>query len=332
MDKRCYPLLFEPQFRDYIWGGRHLETVLGRQIPPGIVAESWEISGHPTAPTIVANGPLAGKTLPQLLETLGEALVGERSREMLALGRFPLLIKLLDANRDLSVQVHPNDRYARAHADDQLGKAEMWYVLHTQPGTELIYGLRQGVTRESFRQALERNALESQLHRLRITPDDALFLPAGTVHALLAGALVAEIQQTSDATYRLYDWGRVGADGEPRPLHLAKAMDVINWQQIEPDKVQPTPIQKSQDSVHESLVQAEAFTVERLALARGVVHRGRCDGATFEIWGCLRGEVELDWEGAPVRLPAVRFVLLPALLGDYRLRARTTSTLLRILV
>jgi mannose-6-phosphate isomerase len=332
LDKRCYPLLFEPQFRDYIWGGRHLETVLGRQIPPGIVAESWEISAHPAAPTTVANGPLAGKTLPAIMETLGEALVGAHSREMLALGRFPLLIKLLDANRDLSVQVHPNDRYARAHGDDRLGKAEMWYVLHTRPGTELIYGLRQGVTRESFRSALERNALESQLHRLHIVPDDALFLPAGTVHALLAGALVAEIQQTSDATYRLYDWGRVGADGEPRPLHLAKAMDVINWQQIEPDKIQPTLIHRGQNVVHEGLVQANAFTVERLALARGAMHQGRCDGATFEIWGCLRGEVEVDWQGAPVRLPAVRFVLLPALLGDYRLRARETSTLLRILV
>ncbi|MBC7235345.1 MAG: class I mannose-6-phosphate isomerase [Chloroflexi bacterium] len=332
MEKRIYPLTFISQFRDYIWGGRHLETILGREIPPGIVAESWEISAHPYAPTTVAEGPLAGRTLSELVEEMGEVLVGSRSRRMLELGRFPLLIKLLDANRDLSVQVHPDDEYARAHGDDALGKTELWIVLHAEPGTELICGLAEPTTRERFRQALERGRLEALLHRIPIAPDDAIFLPAGTIHALLAGALVAEIQQNSDATYRVYDWGRLGADGKPRPLHIDKALDVIDWSRIRPDKVSPSTLCRRADLLHQRLVHTDAFTVERLNMTAGAIYKGCCRGETFEIWGCLRGAAEIAWAGDPVALPAVRFALLPAILGEFTVHALGDSALLRVYV
>jgi len=227
--REIYPLEFTPVFQDYIWGGRRLATLFGRQLPDGIVAESWEISGHAKAATSVVGGRWDGKSLPEVLDALGEVLVGTDARDCLARGRFPLLVKLLDAHRDLSVQVHPDDAYAAVHEGGELGKTEMWYVLYADPGSELIYGLAQGVTPATLAEALQRGAVETQLHRLPIHAGDLFYIPAGTVHALLAGAVVVEIQQNSDATYRLYDWGRLGDDGRPRPLHVDKALEVIDW-------------------------------------------------------------------------------------------------------
>jgi len=329
------PLTFAPQFRDYLWGGRNLEMILGRALPPGIVAESWEISGHPSAPTVVDGGPLDGRALPELLAEYGQALVGRRSREMLTLGRFPLLVKLLDAQRDLSVQVHPDDAYARAHGDDALGKAEMWVVLHAAPGAELICGLAPGATREALRAALEEGDPGPLLRRMPIAPGDAVHLPAGTVHALLAGALVAEIQQNSDATYRLYDWGRLGADGRPRELHVDKALDVIAWDRPAPCKATPRPLHAEEGVVREALVSGDdpraRFTVERVTLGPGVAFSNTCDGETFEIWGVLAGSAEVVWAGAPTALEAVRFALLPATLGTFGVRAGAAgATALRV--
>jgi len=324
-----YPLTFEPVFRDYVWGGRNLETLFGRRLPPGIVAESWEISAHPSSPTRVDAGAWRGQTLPEVLATLGTDLVGTNSARMLARGTFPLLVKLLDANRDLSVQVHPDDEYALAHEGGELGKTEMWYVLHARPGAELIYGLARGVTRESFRAALRDNCLETQLHHLPIAPGDSIFIPAGTVHALLAGAVVAEIQQNADTTYRVYDWGRLGADGLPRPLHTEKALEVINFAQVEPGLVKPKMLHRGKGITCARLVHCPQFTVERIDLIAGAEYRGRCDGSTFEIWGCIAGFCRVCWAGEAVEMKAIRFVLFPAALGEYTLQAVKASTLLR---
>ncbi len=228
-EPKIYPLTFTPVLRDYIWGGRRLETLYGRELPAGIVAESWEISGHPVASTAADAGYWAGQALPAIQAALGEKLTGSRAAWALARAKFPLLVKLLDANQDLSVQVHPDDAYALAHEGGELGKTEMWYVLHADPGAELILGVRPGTTREAFRAALEAHRLETVLQRVPIRPGQAVSIPAGTVHALLAGTVMSEIQQNSDATYRVDDWGRVGADGKPRPLQVDKALDVIDF-------------------------------------------------------------------------------------------------------
>ncbi len=332
MGERIYPLTFQPVFRDYIWGGRNLETLFGRALPPGIVAESWEISGHASSPTRVERGEWQGRTLPEVMNALGLELIGRNSAGMLARGRFPLLVKLLDANRDLSVQVHPNDAYAAEHEGGELGKTEMWYVLHAQPGAQLIYGLEPGATRESLRDAIARDTVVTQLHRLGVTPGDCLFIPAGTVHALLAGIVVAEIQQNSDATYRVYDWGRLGVDGKPRPLHIEKALDVIDWGQVRPRPAQPVPLLQRDGIASARLVACPQFVVERVELAEGAAYCGRCDGETFEIWGCVRGSVRVGWQGGTLDVEAVRFVLLPAVLGEYTLFAGRASTLLRAYV
>ncbi len=327
-----YPLTFEPVLRDYIWGGHRLETLFGRDLPPGIVAESWDISGHPDSPTRVDSGYWQGRTLPEVMAALGTDLVGTHSAAMLARGRFPLLIKLLDANQDLSVQVHPDDAYAASHEQGEIGKTEMWYVLHAEPGYSLVHGVKPGVTRAQLRAAIARNEVEDILNRVPVSPGDTIDVPAGTVHSLLAGAVVAEIQQNSDVTYRLYDWGRVGHDGKPRPLHVDRALDVIDFSQASPGPVPPQAIIETESLRRQLLVRRPQFATERLLLGPGATFSGRCDGSTFEIWGCMEGECAVGWAGAPVRLPAVRFVLLPAALGAYAITSKGRSTLLRVYV
>jgi len=333
MDKIIYPLTFTPVLRDYIWGGRNLETKLGRTLPPGIVAESWEISGHPSSPTTVESGPLAGQTLPEVLQRLGLDLVGHRSQAMLKRGKFPLLIKLLDANQPLSVQVHPNDEYANLHENGELGKTEMWYILYAKPGAYLIYGLKPGVTPDSFRQALEAGKLESCLHQLPVKAGDAVFIPAGSVHAIMEGILLAEIQQNSDTTYRVYDWNRLGADGKPRPLHIDKAIDVINFAQVELGHFPPQLIEENDNLRREIITTCPYFNVERVTLKHeGAAFKGQADGSTFEIWGAMSGLSRVVWAGEPLELPAVRFTLLPAALGDFEIEALATSVFLRVYI
>ncbi|HOF89518.1 MAG TPA: class I mannose-6-phosphate isomerase, partial [Armatimonadota bacterium] len=229
----CYPLRFTPIYKEKVWGGRRLETLLGRALPPDQpIGEAWEVSDHPHGRSVVANGPDAGTPLDALIARHGAALLGARVAAEDG-ARFPLLVKYLDAEKPLSVQVHPDDAYAAEHAGE-LGKTEMWYVLHAEPDACLIAGLRAGVTREAFADALAHGDPAALLHRLPVSAGDTLFIPAGRIHAILPGLLLLEIQQNSDTTYRLYDWGRVGLDGTPRALHADEAMAVANWHDYEP--------------------------------------------------------------------------------------------------
>jgi len=332
LNELIYPLTFTPVFKDYIWGGRNLETVLGRTIPAGVVAESWDISGHPSSPTTVNNGPLEGKTLPEVMQLLGLNLVGRRSESMLQRGKFPLLVKLLDANQPLSVQVHPDDAYAQAHEQGELGKTEMWYILQAEPNAKLIYGLARETTPEKFAAALQAGQLESCLHYLPIQAGQAVFIPAGSLHAIMGGIVLVEIQQNSDTTYRVYDWNRLGADGQPRPLQVDKAMQVINFKQIEPE---PYPIEliKESDGIrHELITHCVEFQVERFTFKAGAIFRGHCKGNTFEIWGVMSGAGQINWGGEPLDLAAVHFALLPATLGDFEIKIHTPGEWLRVYV
>lgn len=332
MISKIYPLRFKPVFKDYIWGGRNLESKLGRKLPSGIVAESWEISGHPSSPSEISNGPLAGKSLPQVLDTLGVDLVGSRSLAMLDRGKFPLLIKLLDAHQRLSVQVHPDDEYATEHEKGELGKTEMWYVLHAEPNSRLIYGLKAGVTRESFREALKVGQLEQCLHHLHVKAGEAVFIPSGSIHAIMEGLILAEIQQNSDTTYRVYDWNRLGVDGKPRPLHVDKALDVINFDLVEPATFQPRLVEQSAELRREVISTCPYFTVERVTFERATSFKGQNDGSTFEIWGQMSGQSQVLWEGDPLEFSAIRFVLLPAAMGAFEVATAGPATFLRVYV
>jgi mannose-6-phosphate isomerase len=332
LNEAIYPLTFTPVFRDYIWGGRNLDTVVGRVIPDGIVAESWDISGFPSSPTTVNYGPLAGKTLPQIVNILGLNLVGQHSEAMLRRGLFPLLIKLIDANKRLSVQVHPNDAYAGEHENGHLGKTEMWYILHAKPNAYMIYGLTADVTRERFIEAIENEQLEPYLHKLPVKVGDTVFVPAGTVHAVMDGIILAEIQQNADTTYRVYDWNRVDTDGSSRPLHIEKAMDVINFSQIEPGLCELEFIEGQNGFRRDMVVTCQHFSVERFTFEAGGSFRCRCDGSTFEIWGVMSGAGQVMSAGGLLELLAVQFTLLPAMLGDFEIRATAPGEWLRIYV
>lgn len=224
--ERMYPLKFHPVYKEKIWGGDALARLFGRRLPSNKVGESWEIAAHPHGQSIVSKGPLAGTPLAELLRSSPREIMG---RTPLADdGRFPLLVKLLDCNDWLSVQVHPDDEYARTHEGD-LGKQESWVVLYAAPGAQIVYGLQPGTTRAEFAAAIADNRVEQYLHKVNVKAGDVFSVPAGTVHALGRGVVVAEIQQNSDTVYRVYDWGRLGADGKPRELHVAKALDVIDF-------------------------------------------------------------------------------------------------------
>ena len=318
-----YPLTFDPVFKDYPWGGRNLETKLGRTIPDGIVAESWEIAAHPNGSSIVNAGPLQGKTLPAVQSLLGEALLGDRNAAALATGKFPLLIKILDANRWLSIQVHPDDAYSMAH-EGEPGKTEMWVVLHAAPGAELIYGFAPGMTRAQYAAAIGTDASVDGLHRVTVKPGDVIFVPSGTIHALGPGVMVAEIQQNSDTTYRIWDWGR------PRPLHLEKSLDVLNFAQVAPDPAKPAILLDEEGLRIERLVACPYFETERITLPAGHEFYGLCDGSSFEIWAVLQGQVTLTSDAAPLTLTAVQWVLLPAELGEFQLNAEADAVLLRV--
>ncbi|MDQ3250265.1 MAG: class I mannose-6-phosphate isomerase, partial [Chloroflexota bacterium] len=318
-ENAIYPLTFNPIFKDYPWGGRKLGDKLGRAIPAGIVAESWEIAAHPNGSSTVNNGPLAGLTLPQVQEKLGLALLGSRNKQSLVAGKFPLLIKFLDANDWLSVQVHPDDTYAQAHGGDS-GKTEMWVFLDAEKDSnnkppEIIFGFKRGVTRASFAQAVADGKTTELLHRVPVKAGDVVFVPAGAVHALGTGTLIAEIQQNSDVTYRIDDWGR------PRPLHIAQALDVLDFALVEPKLLQPITLLEDEGLRVEQIGHCAYFETERLTMPADNRFFGLCDGETFELWAVLAGAVTLEWDGEPLLIKAVTWVLLPADLGEFQVTA-----------
>lgn len=323
-----YPLLFEPVFKDYVWGGRNLESKLGRSLPDGIVAESWEIAAHEDGATRIANGRYAGLLLTELQSQLGLDLIGTNNAWAQERGKFPLLVKLLDANDKLSVQVHPNDTYALAHEGNELGKTEMWVVLHAEPGAAIDLGVRAGTTPETFKAAIHDGTVETYLYELPIRTGDTVCVPSGSMHALLGGSIIAEIQQNSNTTYRVYDWNRARG-GKSRPLHIRRALDVINFDQVEPALPVPQAIGPAVAGVRRyRLCSNQYFVTERVELDADSGVTGSCDGRTLEIWGVIEGQAQIN----EVAIDAVQFALLPAAMGDYRVETVYGATLLRTYV
>src|SRR6266568_719239 len=229
-----YPLTFHPLLKERVWGGRKLAEIYHKPLPPGVpIGESWEISDRPGDVSVIANGPLAGQDLHWLVERHAPELLGATQR---AHGRFPLLIKILDAQEKLSLQVHPPPAKAAELGGES--KTEMWYIADAAPGAEIFVGLKRGVTRADFERKIQAGMVADCLHRLSVRPGDAMFLPSGRVHAIGAGLVIFEIQQNSDTTYRVFDWNRVGLDGKPRALHLAQSLASIDFNDFEPALVQ----------------------------------------------------------------------------------------------
>jgi len=319
-----YPLRFEPIYFEKVWGDRRLETIMHRRLPPEIaIGESWEVSDHPHGRSVIANGPARGTTLHALISQQPNEILGTR-----VCGRFdtvfPLLVKYIDAGEELSVQVHPSDEYAAEHAGE-MGKTEMWYVLHADPGACLIAGLREGVTREAFQQALIDGDPAALLHRMPVRTGDSIFIPSGRIHAIMPGLVILEIQQSSDTTYRLYDWGRMGLDGKPRELHVEQALAVSDWSDYEP---QPgvVSVETEGDNRKTVLATCPYFTVEKYDL-RGE-RTFATDGGSFHILNCVAGNGTLSWEGGTDTITVGDSILVPAGLRHFTLCPHSDASIL----
>jgi mannose-6-phosphate isomerase len=313
------PLRFRPLLRRYLWGNRRLETHLGKQLGPGDdYAESWEIADHGPDQSVVLAGPLAGATLGELVRDRGPELLGRDAPQP----RFPLLLKFLDAAQSLSVQVHPDDAQAARMEPPDLGKTEAWVVVAAEPGSMIYAGLQPGVTVEQLAAAIRDGTCPELLHRFQPQPGDCVFLRAGTVHALGGGLLVAEVQQSSDTTFRLYDWNRLGPDGKPRPLHVEQALRVVDFCR---GPVHPQPPQPTGRPWVSRLVACEKFVLERWDFGRPETIGG--DGR-FHIVCVLQGAVMLEGDPIVEALPPGGTVLLGASLGPVRLAPLGRTVLL----
>jgi mannose-6-phosphate isomerase len=320
--KMLYPYKFTPVLVERVWGGSTL-TRYGKPMPPGKrIGESWEISDRDEAQVVIADGPDKGKTLRQLIEAHGAELLGTNVATQQSTTpslHFPLLVKLLDCRERLSLQVHPPAAVAAKLKGEP--KTEMWYVLEADRDAHLIAGLCRGVTGADFMRALDQPPsswrLEDFVHRFPVVKGDVFFVPSGRLHAIDAGVVLFEIQQNSDTTYRLYDWGRVGLDGRPRQLHVQESLACIDFQDFEPKKIRPRIENKSGNGLWR-LVECEYFGVQKLELRNAWLDR--CDGTTFHIIACVQGSVGLlAADGKEDRLSVGEFVLLPAALGHYTL-------------
>lgn len=299
-----------PTGKDYLWGGTRLREEYGKKIDLTPLAETWECSVHPDGPSYVANGVYKGKTLAEVLKERPEYL-GTKVEN----GRLPVLVKFIDAKKDLSVQVHPDDVYAKEHEGDN-GKTEMWYVIDADEGASLIYGFQHEVTEAILRKAVETGTLSKHLKKVLVHKGDTYFVPAGTVHGIGKGILVAEIQESSNVTYRVYDYNRVDKNGKKRELHFDKAVQVMNMK-VTPDvNHKPRMVQYYPGCSRELLCRCKYFETERIRVTKAFVFSVM--DASFQVLMCLDGYGEV--QAMDVKQKSMRFskgetMFLPAGLG-----------------
>lgn len=288
MSTRNKPFLLKPAGKDYLWGGTRLRSEYGKEIEMEPLAETWECSTHPDGLSLVASGEYSGRTLREVLEIHPEYMGTHPEVN----GGLPILLKFIDAKRDLSVQVHPNDDYAREHENGQRGKSEMWYVADAKKGSRLIYGFYHDISREELEKSLKDGTVERYLQKIPIQKDDVFFIEAGTVHAIGAGALIVEVQESSNLTYRMYDYNRIDKNGKSRELHIEKALEVADRRGIAHPK-QPLRVLKYRKGVaSEMLCRCRYFQVKRHLLnteaSRGMLGF-YTESNSFQVFVCLEG-------------------------------------------
>lgn len=317
------PLLLERRLDSRIWGGESLGPWLGLKDAPPQLAESWQVYEH----NRVVSGPYEGQSLADVVRQHGADVVGTRSFERYG-ADFPLLAKFIDAADNLSVQVHPDDEYAHSveAATGFHGKTEAWYILRAEPGADLIHGLARPADRETFAAAVQNGTLMDLMRRTPARAGDTIFVPAGTVHAINAGIMLFEIQQKSDLTYRVYDYDRRDAQGNPRELHLERSLDVIDYGEAPPAKVEPKPL----GGGRALLVECLYFAMERWDVSAPL--DGTTEPSSFEILTVIDGATGLTWGEGQLQLKRGESVVLPASLGAYALHPDTSATILRCYV
>jgi len=322
-----YPLKFKPIYKEKIWGDQKLKTVLHKDIPGDKkIGESWEVSAVQGNLSVVENGYLAGNNLQELIEVYMADLVGERIYETFGI-EFPLLIKFIDATDVLSIQVHPDDELAKKR-HKAFGKTEMWYVVQADKEAELISGFNQPMDKKTYLQHLGANTLPDILNNEKVQAGDVFFLPAGRVHAIGAGILLAEIQQTSDVTYRIFDWNRKGADGKPRELHNDLAADAIDYTYYDSYRTD-YHVHKNETG---NLVQCNYFTTNFLEFDTAL-EKDWIETDSFVIYMCLDGKVELEYdEEDRVSILKGETVLVPASIDHMKYIPQPSARLLEVYI
>lgn len=303
-------LKLQPCGKDYLWGGTRLRDEYGKKIDLTPLAETWECSVHPDGPSVIANDEFKGQTLSSVLKQHPEYL-GSKVKN----GELPVLVKFIDAKQDLSVQVHPDDVYANKYEGDN-GKSEMWYVIDAEEGASLIYGFKHKVTEEILRKAVKTGTLERHLQKVEVHKGDTYFVPAGTVHGIGAGILIAEIQESSNVTYRVYDYDRIDKNGNKRELHFDKAVQVMNMDVAPDAKQNPRLVRHYPGCSRELLCRCKYFETERIQVTKGFSFSVREE--SFQVLMCLDGygQVEtMDADQKPMRFCKGETIFLPAGIG-----------------
>lgn len=321
-----YPIKFKPLIVERIWGGQKLNTFFSKSLE-GIsnAGESWEISAVENAETIVENGFLQGNTLSEIIEIYMADLVGEKVYEKFGI-EFPLLIKYIDANDVLSIQVHPDDKTAekRHHA---FGKTEMWYVIDADPDSYVISGFNKDVSKEEYLQYLNSGKLEQILKKVPAKAGDVFFIPAGRVHAIGKGLLLAEIQQTSDITYRIFDWNRVDKNGNPRELHTEEALDVIDYKEIKEPKTLYTPDKNKEVN----LIECNYFTTNILEIDKEMEREYEWIDS-FKILMCIDGCATITYEGENYIINKGETYLIPAVIDSITIKPNSQSKIIEVYI
>ncbi len=308
-----YPLKFRPILKEKIWGGHKIQSELNKDISPlDNCGETWEISGVQGNISVVSNGPLTGTRLPDLIERYQGKLVGDKVFQKEG-NEFPLLVKFIDANQDLSIQVHPDDELAQKR-HQSLGKTEMWYIFQADPGSRLIVGFNQPLDKKQYLEYFNSGRLMEVLNQEPVDTDDVFFVPAGRVHTIGKGILLAEIQQTSDVTYRIYDFDRVDKNGNSRELHTEQALDALDFRHYPEYK---TPYDQSPNQAV-SIVECPYFIVNRLYFNQETT-RTYHHLDSFVIYVCVDGKLKLQWDGQHITMTKGEAVLIPANIKSLKL-------------
>lgn len=317
-------LKLEPAFKDYLWGGTKLKTEYKKQSDLDIVAESWELSNHPAGSSIITNGNYANMTFVEYLEKEGKKVWGKNAQDF---ENFPVLIKFIDAKQALSIQVHPDDEYA-LHVEKEFGKNEVWYILDCEPGSFLYFGVNQSLSKESFRKHIEDNTLLDVLNKVEVNKGDVFFIEAGTIHAIGAGIMICEIQQNSNSTYRVYDFGRVDANGNSRELHIDKAVDVSRLTPSEKTYGQQPKESLSDDNTKSTLATCKYFTTSAFDVKDSITLCA--DENSFHSLIILEGEGSVVRGEENVTYKKGDSIFLPAGAQDYTVNGNVSFILTTI--
>lgn len=319
MKTKLYPIKFQPILKDKIWGGEKLKTLLNKESDLLNIGESWEISDVEGDTSVVLNGNLKGQSLKQLLKTYQDKLLGKQNYETFG-DKFPLLIKFIDAKEDLSIQLHPNDKLA-AKRHNSFGKTEMWYVMQADQDANLIVGFNQKMTSEIYLKHLEAKTLTEILNFDTVKAGDTYFIEVGRVHAIGAGVMLAEIQQTSDITYRVYDWDRVDDDGNERDLHNDLAIDAFDFDM--PDNFRVDYDKKK--NIANEMVSCPYFTTNMIHVTEPILKLNTKD--SFFIYMCVEGEAMIETEHASEFIKYGETILIPAAIETYKITSNNAKLL-----